>query len=310
MEDMIMSNCTLCPRNCNTDRLAGIKGFCGESNMLRIARAALHFWEEPVICGERGSGAVFFTGCNLKCIFCQNASIASNEVGIEISVERLAEIFMELQMQGAVNINLVTASHYVPQVAEAIRMAKQKGLQLPIVYNTSSYERVETLRLLEGLVDIYLPDMKYMDKALAQKYSQAEDYPEIAKKAIAEMFRQVGEPVFSEEAGLMKKGMIVRHLVMPGAVKNTKQVIDYLYDTYGDAIYISVMNQYTPMKQFEKYPELNRQVTKREYAKVITYALDRGIENAYVQEGETAKESFIPEFNLSGVLSGTGRNEE
>lgn len=310
MEETIMSDCTLCPRNCSSNREAGVKGFCGESKDIRIARAALHFWEEPVISGQKGSGAAFFTGCNLKCIFCQNTSVASNKVGAEVSKERLADIFMELEKQGAVNINLVTASHYAPQVADVIRMAKQKGLQLPIVYNTSSYERAESLRLLEGLVDVYLPDMKYMDSGMAERYSNAEDYPQIAKEAIAEMFRQVGEPVFDESGNLMKRGMIVRHLVMPGAVKNAKQVIDYLYDTYGDAIYISLMNQYTPMRNFEKYPELNRRVTKREYERVISYALDKGIKNAFIQEGETAKDSFIPEFNLSGVLSGNGRNKE
>ncbi len=301
MEETIMSDCTLCPRNCASNREAGVKGFCGESKDIRIARAALHFWEEPVISGQKGSGAVFFTGCNLKCIFCQNTSVASNKVGAVVSKERLADIFMELEKQGAVNINLVTASHYAPQVADVIRLAKQKGLQLPIVYNTSSYERAESLRLLEGLVDVYLPDMKYMDSGMAERYSNAEDYPQIAKEAIAEMFRQVGEPVFDESGNLMKRGMIVRHLVMPGAVKNAKQVIDYLLDTYGDAIYISLMNQYTPMKDFEKYPELNRRVTRREYERVISYALDKGIKNAFIQEGETAKESFIPEFNLTGV---------
>lgn len=296
-----LSNCILCPRQCGVERTAGVKGYCGESDVVRVARAALHFWEEPVICGEAGSGTVFFSGCNLRCIFCQNGEIASGMVGKEITVERLAEIFMELQGKGAVNINLVTASHYVPQVAEAIRIAGSKGLCIPVVYNTSSYENVETLKLLDGLVDIYLPDMKYMDETLAKAYSNAGDYPEIAMKAIREMYRQVGKPQFDEDSGIMKKGVIVRHLVMPGAVHNAKAVIDYLYKTYGDKIYISIMNQYTPMKEFEDFSELNRPVTKREYEKVIQYALDRGIENAFIQEGNTAKESFIPPFDCEGV---------
>lgn len=296
------NNCILCPRNCGINRDRGSKGFCGESNSVRIARAALHFWEEPVISGDNGSGAVFFTGCNLKCIFCQNASIAASEVGKEVSIEALAEIFLKLQGEGANNINLVTASHYVPQVAECIRMARKSGLTIPIVYNTSSYEKPETLRLLDGLVDIYLPDFKYMDAKLAKAYSNAEDYPEIAQTAIAEMYRQVGKPAFDADSGLMRKGVIVRHLVMPGAVGNAKAVIDYLYGTYGDNIYISLMNQYTPVKEFAEYPELNRKVTKREYEKVIQYALDLGVENAFIQEGETAQESFIPAFDLTGVF--------
>lgn len=294
-------NCILCPRNCGIRREESNRGYCGESTAVRIARAALHFWEEPVISGENGSGAVFFAGCNLKCIFCQNATIASSEVGQEVSWEVLSEIFLKLQSEGAANINLVTASHYVPQLAEIIKLSKLKGLSIPIVYNTSSYEKVETLRLLDGLVDIYLPDFKYMDAELAQNYSRAENYPEIAQEAIAEMYRQVGPPVLDEGRGLMKKGMIVRHLLMPGAVKNAKRVIDYLYDTYGEHIYISLMNQYTPMRDFPEYPELNRRVTKREYEKVIQYALDKGIVNAFIQEGDTAKESFIPAFDLTGV---------
>ncbi len=296
-----LENCILCPRNCQTDRLAGGHGYCGESNTIRIARAALHFWEEPVISGEKGSGTVFFTGCNLKCVFCQNAGIATNQIGKEVSVERLAEILIELQEKGASNINLVTASHYVPQVADAIRFARKAGLTIPVVYNTSSYEKAETLKLLDGLVDIYLPDMKYANGQMAKKYSNAEDYPEVASSAIKEMYRQVGEPVFDEATGLMKKGVIVRHLIMPGAVRNAKAVIDYLYEAYGDCIFISLMNQYTPMKEFVEYPELNRRVTKREYEKVIQYALDKGITNAFIQEGNTAKESFIPAFDYEGV---------
>ncbi len=297
-----MNNCRLCPRECGINRTVGQKGICGETVMVRVARAALHLWEEPVICGKKGSGAVFFTGCNLKCVFCQNASLATNQAGQEVSLDRLAEIFLELQEKGAVNINLVTASHYIPQVAEALRKAKKKGLCIPVVYNTSSYEKADSLRNLEGLVDIYLPDMKYMDRSLAKDYSKAEDYPEVCKEALAEMYRQVGKVVFDKDSGLMQKGMIVRHLVLPGAVINAKKVLAYLYETYGNTIYISIMNQYTPMRTFEAFPVLNRKVTKREYDRVVTYALDLGIENAFIQEGDVANISFIPEFNGEGVL--------
>ncbi len=298
---MNLSTCMICPRNCGIDRSLGEKGYCGETGRIRIARAALHFWEEPVICGERGSGAVFFTGCNLKCIFCQNAGIAAGKAGKEVSVKRLSEIFMELQNKGAVNINLVTASHYILQVAEAILLARKAGLSVPVVYNTSSYEKPETLKVLEGLVDIYLPDFKYEDEKLAANYSKAADYPAVAKEAIEEMYRQVGAAEFDADTGMMKKGVIVRHLVMPGAVKNAKAIIDYLYGAYGDDIYFSLMNQYTPMKEFVDFPELNRRVTKREYDRVIQYALDKGIKNAFIQEGETAKISFIPPFDCEGV---------
>ncbi len=298
------NSCLLCPRDCGTDRFAGMRGYCGETNIIRIARAALHMWEEPVISGEKGSGTVFFTGCNLKCIFCQNASLAANEIGKEVTVEELAELFLNLQAQGANNINLVTPSHYVPQVAKTIPIARNQGLKIPIVYNTSSYEKPETLRMLDGLVDVYLPDFKYMDANLARAYSGAEEYPQVAMAAIGEMYRQVGTPAFDETSGLMQKGVIVRHLLMPGAVGNAKDVIDYLYATYGDNIFISLMNQYTPMKEFPEYPNLNRKVTKREYGKVIQYALDKGVSNAFIQEGETAKESFIPAFDLTGVSLG------
>ncbi len=288
--------CEICPRKC------GVRpGFCGETNEIRLARAALHMWEEPCISGEEGSGAIFFTGCVLRCVFCQNHNIADGSVGKAVSVERLAEIMLELQEKKANNINLVTPTHFVMQIAEAIRIAKKKGLNIPIVYNTGGYERTETLRLLEGLVDIYLPDFKYMDAKLAAKYSLAKDYPEVAKAALAEMVHQVGTPQF-DERGRMKRGVIVRHLLLPGQLMDSKDVIAYLYNTYHDDIYISMMNQYTPMPGIgERYPELNRKVRKASYEKLIAYALALGIENAFVQEGETAKESFIPAFDYEGV---------
>lgn len=294
-----MESCGLCPRECKVDRSSGKIGFCGVSDKVKAARAALHMWEEPCISGEEGSGTVFFSGCPLRCVFCQNRDIALSKQGKEISIERLSEIFLELQAKSANNINLVTPTHYVPQIAEALRMAKQNGLRIPIVYNTSSYEKVETLKLLEGLVDIYLPDLKYFDQKLSQKYSNAPDYFERAKNAIAEMYRQVGNPVF-DDRDMIKKGVIVRHLLLPEAVEDSKHVIKYLYDIYQNNIFISIMNQYTPMENVP-YEELQRKVTDTEYDEVVDYAIEIGVENGFIQEGETASDSFIPDFSCEGI---------
>ena len=291
--------CSLCPRMCNVDREI-TTGYCGVKKTLRVARAALHFWEEPCISGEEGSGAVFFTGCNLRCVFCQNFQIARAEQGKEITVERLSEIFLELQEQKANNINLVTATHYVPQVVEALKIAKEKGLHIPVVYNCGGYETVETLKLLEGLVDIYLPDFKYVNHDRAKRYSRAEDYPEAAKKALAEMVRQQPEAEF-DERGIMKKGVIVRHLMLPGGIKDSKAVVKYLYETYGNQIFISLMNQYTPLPHVADYPEIDRKLKKFEYDRLVDYAISLGVENGFIQEGETAEESFIPAFTNEGV---------
>lgn len=297
-----MENCTLCPRACNVNREKGQTGFCGQTNQLKVARAALHIWEEPCISGTKGSGTVFFSGCGLRCVFCQNHVIADGSAGKIITVKRLAEIFLELQGQGAHNLNLVTAGHFVPQVIEALDMAKGLGLSLPVVYNTGAYEEVDTLRMLEGYVDIYLPDLKYVDAGLSEKYSHAPDYFHKARAAIAEMVRQVGEPRMTGEAPqLMTKGVIVRHLLLPGCTKDSMRVLDYLLSEYKDCIYISLMNQYTPLPHVSAYPELQRKVTKREYEKVIDYALELGLEKGFIQEGDTAKESFIPAFDESGV---------
>lgn len=295
--------CTLCPRNCSVDRKNGEKGICGQTAELKVARAALHFWEEPCISGTSGSGTVFFAGCSLHCVFCQNESIANGMVGKKISVERLAEIFGELQAQGANNINLVTPGHFIPKIKEALQLAKQNGMTLPIVYNTSSYESVEALQSLEGLVDIYLPDFKYLSSELSGKYSHAKDYAVVAKAAIAEMVRQTGEPVFDEngEDGLIKRGTIVRHLALPGCMEDSKAILKYLHDTYGEAIYISIMNQFTPLSNVEAFPELNRKITEEEYDELVDYAIEIGIEQGFIQEGETAKESFIPDFSGYGV---------
>lgn len=295
--------CTLCPRNCRIDRTAGQTGVCGQTEKLKAARAALHYWEEPCISGEQGSGAVFFSGCALHCVFCQNADIANGTAGKEITRERLAEIFLELQQKGANNINLVTPGHFAPQIVWALERAKRQGLTVPIVYNTSSYENVDIIKSLEGLVDIYLPDFKYMDAKLSAKYSHAPDYSVVAKAAIAEMVRQTGSAEFYEndEDGLMRRGTIVRHLILPGCTEDSKAVIRYLYETYGDRIYISIMNQFTPLAGVERYPELNRRVTEEEYDEVVDYAIGLGVEHGFIQEGGTAEESFIPQFDGEGV---------
>lgn len=295
-----LSSCTLCPRNCKADRNSGKTGFCGVDSTIYLARAALHMWEEPCISGKKGSGAVFFSGCGLRCCFCQNHDIAIGSRGLPITVERLSEIFLELQEKGAANINLVTGAHYVPQIVQALDMAGEKGMDLPVVYNSSGYEKLETLKFLEGYVDVYLPDMKYMESELAQKFSHAADYPETAKAAIGEMVRQTGKCEFGED-GYIRKGTIVRHLILPGHTRNSVKVLKYLHETYGDNIYISIMNQYTPVRTFDTCKELNRKVTKREYEKVLDAAVDMGIKNGFIQEGETASESFIPDFDYKGV---------
>lgn len=296
-----MENCTLCPRECKAERDAGQIGFCGVAGeQIIAARAALHMWEEPCISGEKGSGTVFFSGCTLRCVYCQNYDIARAASGKEITKERLAEIFLELQAKGANNINLVTPTHYTEQIIWAVQAAKKKGLQIPIVYNCSGYEKVETLRLLEGTVDIYLTDFKYMDEALAERYSRAKEYPKVAKAALAEMVRQITEAEFDEE-GIMQKGVIVRHLLLPGYLENAKAVVKYVYETYGDAVFLSLMNQYTPLPQVKDYPEINRKVTEEEYEELVDYAIELGVENGFVQEGETAEESFIPEFDYEGI---------
>lgn len=295
--------CDLCPRKCLVDRKKGEKGICGQTENLKVARAALHFWEEPCISGDAGSGAVFFSGCPLHCVFCQNENIANGTVGKEISLERLVDIFLELQEKRANNINLVTPGHFVPQIVKALDQARKEGLTLPVVYNTSSYETVDTIKMLEGYVDIYLPDFKYMSPVLSKKYSHAPDYAEVAKAAIAEMVRQTGKAVFvnGDEDNLILSGTIVRHLTLHGCMADSMQILKYLHDTYGDMIYISIMNQFTPLSNLEKYPELNRRITDEEYETLVDYAIEIGIENGFIQEGNTAEESFIPAFDCEGV---------
>ena len=286
-------NCNLCPRNCNINREKE-HGYCHANNKLKIARAALHYYEEPCISGTNGSGAIFFTYCNLKCIFCQNYEISTKNIGKEISIEKLSDICLNLQKEGANNINLVTPTHYIPLIKEALIKAKNKGLTIPIIYNTSGYEKVSSLKLLEGLIDIYIPDLKYKSEILGKKYSNAPDYFNITTKAIKEMYRQVGKPKFSKE-GIMQKGLIIRHLAIPENEKDSKEILSYLYNTYKNNIYISLMNQYTPIRK-TKYNELNRKLSKKEYYNLIDYAISLGIENCFVQEEGTQKKSFIPDF--------------
>lgn len=296
MISKLYSSCRLCPRECKADRNSGKIGFCGADNRIKVARSALHFWEEPCISGEKGSGTVFFSHCTLKCVYCQNYKISTENQGRFVTENELCDMFLDLQNQGALNINLVTPTHFVPGIAEALTLAKNKGLTIPVLYNTSGYETPETLELLRGLVDIFLPDFKYLNPEYAQKYSGTKDYPSVCKKAIAKMFELVGKCEFDCD-GIIKKGVIVRHLMLPGLEDDTKNILEYLHKTYGDNIFISIMSQYTPLPTLpENFTELATKIDMAVYDKVLDYAVDLGIENAFVQEGEAASESFIPEF--------------
>ena len=293
-------DCLLCPRKCGINRSNGQTGVCGVSAEIKAARAALHYWEEPCISGKKGSGAVFFSGCSLHCVFCQNREISDGKEGKVISKERLSDIFIELVDKGANNINLVTPGQYIPDIVWAVNDAKSRGMKLPIIYNTSGYENVTELKLLEGIVDVYLPDFKYMDSTLSAMYSRAKDYPSVAKQALSEMVRQQPDVVIDDATGLIQKGVIVRQLLLPGHVNDAKAVLKYLYDTYHDHVYISMMSQFTPIA-LKDYPEINRTVTRREYERLVDYALEIGITNAFIQEGDVAKDSFIPAFDCEGV---------
>ena len=294
------NGCFMCPRQCGAVRTEGKKGICGCSDELKVARAALHMWEEPCISGEKGSGAVFFSGCPLHCIFCQNRAISDGVAGKVISEERLSRIFLELQEKGAANINLVTAGQYADKVCRAVVNAKAQGLDLPIIVNSGGYESEEAVKLLGEVADVWLPDMKYLYPETAENFSHAKDYPDVAKRTIANMVSKTGEVVFDEN-GYIRKGVIVRHLVLPGHVQESMEIVEYLYRTYGDSIYLSIMNQYTPPSEPLLYRELNRKLTTYEYDKVVDFALSLGVTNAYIQERGTAKESFIPAFDCEGV---------
>ena len=294
-----LKKCNICPRHCNINRYKQL-GFCNIDHNIYLARCDLYNYEEPSISGTLGSGAIFFSGCNLRCIYCQNYEISNNKIGKKVSINRLKEILLELQNKKAHNINLVTPTMYIPMIKKAIIAAKKEGLRIPIVYNTSGYEDVDALKELEGLIDVYMPDFKYIDDKVSLKYSKCPNYVDIVKKAIKEMYRQTGKNIFNKD-GIMIKGILVRHLILPNLLDDSKKILKYLHDTYRDNIYISIMNQYTPLTQVKNIKELNKKITEDEYYKIIDYALKIGINNAYVQDNETVSESFIPKFDYTGV---------
>lgn len=295
----IYKECNLCPRECGVDRSIST-GFCKSGDKLKVARAALHYWEEPCISGKDGSGTVFFSGCNLKCCFCQNYNISSDCFGKEISVERLGEIFLELQDKGANNINLVTAVQYIPSIIKSLDNVKHK-LNIPVVYNSGGYENVQTLEILKDYVDIYLPDIKYFDRELSKKYSLAEDYFERAKEAVIKMIDNAGELKFNDK-GIMQRGVIVRHMVLPSCYKDSIKILNWINDNLPkDKFLISLMSQYTPFYKAHEHPEINRRVTTYEYNKVVDEALKLGLDKGYMQEKSSAKEEYTPPFDLEGV---------
>lgn len=313
---ILPTECALCPRACGADRAAGERGFCGAGDSLDVARAALHFWEEPPLSGERGSGAVFFANCPLRCSYCQNATIAAGRVGKAVSVDHLADMFLDLQMQRALNINLVTPTHYAPQVREAIRLARLKGLVLPVVWNTSGYETVDAIRANADAVDVYLTDFKYAGSATASRYSHAPDYPAIALAALDEMLAQKGVPVFDEVEGMPRlvSGVVVRHLMLPDALDESMRVVRLVHERYGSAVLLSLMNQYTSVlagaaaagdegarSVLRQCPELARTVSGEDYERLLDYADSLGLDDYFWQQGQTAAESFIPSFDLTGV---------
>ena len=296
---MNLKNCDLCPRNCGVDRTKNV-GFCGATDKIKAARAALHFWEEPCISGTRGSGTVFFSGCNLICSYCQNYNISQGSYGKEIPPERLSEIFLELQSQGAHNINLVTPTPYLPQIIRAIDLVKHK-IHIPFVFNMGGYEKPETIEILKDYADIFLTDVKYKSPDLAQRYSKAGDYFEYSIAALDKMLSLCGKP-FVDENGIMQSGVIVRHLVLPGCRKDSFDVLKCLKDRFGtDCFTLSLMSQYTPNGHLENFPEINRRITSFEYNSVIDEALKLGFDTAYVQEKSSAKEEYTPPFDLTGI---------
>lgn len=295
-----LKNCKLCPKNCNINRLKGELGYCKSGINVKIARVSLHSWEEPCISGKNGSGTVFFSNCNLRCVFCQNHEISSQSIGKEISINRLSEIFIEQQQRGAHNINLVTPTHYVPQIIEALDLAKSKGLNIPILFNTNGYENIETIKLLKGYIDVYLPDIKYFNNKYSEKYSNAKNYFLYASKSVKEMFKQVGEVQFDNN-NLIKKGVIIRHLMLPGLLFDSKKIIDYIYNTFGDSVYISLMNQYIPMYNSWNFPEIDKPLNEKHYDSMIDYCLSLGIKNAFIQDKGSNSIDFIPKFDLRGV---------
>ena len=294
------NSCELCPRECRVNRNNKEKGFCGQSSTIRVGRAALHHWEEPCISGSRGSGTVFFSGCSLRCCYCQNFNLSRGKEGIEVAPEKLSEIFVRLQKEGAHNINLVTAEHFAPHIKSMVTEARKKGLSIPVILNSSGYVSEKTLEILKDVIDIYLVDFKYMYNLSAQKYSLASDYPEIVKKAIDKMVKFAGNKEFDSE-GILTRGVLVRHLCLPSHTEESKNIIEYVYNKYGERVVLSIMSQYTPQKGSSKFIELSEKLTEEEYDNVIDFCINLGIEDAYIQDGESASESFIPQFNGEGI---------
>lgn len=296
----ILESCTVCARNCSVNRADGNLGFCKSGASIKLAKAYGHMWEEPCISGKNGSGTVFFSNCNLRCVFCQNHDISQENIGKEVSINRLSEIFLEQQARGFHNINLVNPTHYIPQIISALDIAKAKGLSIPVVYNSNGYENIESIKKLKGYVDVYIPDLKYFNDKYAIKYSKAPNYFNIASNAILEMVNQVGECEFDAE-GIMTKGVIIRHLMLPGLLFDSKKVVDYIYKTFGDKVYLSLMNQYTPMFKAKDYPEINKPLNPKHYDSLIDHCIDLGYKNAFIQESGTNNTTYVPDFNLQGI---------
>lgn len=291
----ILEECRICPHNCGINRRNEKVGRCKSKDTVKIALYSTHNFEEPCISGKKGSGTVFFSNCNMNCVFCQNYEISHEGKGKEISIQKLAEIFIEQQGKNVENINLVTPTSYVPQIIEAIKIARKNGLRIPIIYNTNGYEKVETIKMLEGYIDIYLPDLKYSDNLLAKRLSKVDNYFEIATNAIKEMYRQVGEPVFDEN-GIMKKGMIIRHLVLPNHILNSRKVLKWINDNMNN-VYVSVMAQYFPTYKAKDIEEINRKLTKEEYEKIENYLYRLNLQNGYIQELGEHEEKYVPKWN-------------
>ena len=290
-----LEKCKICPHNCGINRLNGNIGRCKSNGNIKLAMASIHNFEEPCISGENGSGTVFFSNCNMNCVFCQNYKISQQGLGREISIKELAEIFIDEQNKNAENINLVTPTMYVYHIIEAIKIAKNKGLKIPIVYNSNGYENVETIKKLDGYIDIYLPDLKYYDDDLAFKYSGVKNYFENATSAIKEMYNQVGSPVLDEN-GMMKKGLIIRHLVLPNNLQNSKDVLKWINDNIDKKVFVSVMAQYFPTNKAKDFPEINRKLTKEEYEEIENYLYSLDLDNGYIQELGEHEEEYVPDF--------------
>ena len=296
----LYKNCSICPRNCRIDRTKGQIGYCQSGHEIKAALASVHMWEEPPISGSCGSGTIFFSGCNLRCVFCQNYTISSENSGKTISTERLSEIMLEQQARGVHNINLVTATHFIPSIIKAVQKAKNNGLKIPIVYNTGGYEKVESIKMLEGTVDIYLPDIKYFSSELSLKYSGASDYFSYAPEAVLEMYRQTGNNIYDDN-GIMKSGVIIRHMIMPSHREDSYKVLDWIRDNIGTEACVSLLSQYTPAYNAEKYKEINRKLMSLEYTRVIEHFFDIGLKNGFMQEKSSAESKYTPIFDLSGL---------